>query len=339
MTVQPATAAAVTPARPQSIDIRVRDGLRLRVGFYPAPGSRLQPVVCLPGLTRNGRDFTDLARALSAPGPLARPVYTIDMRGRGLSEWDPNWKNYTVPHEALDVIDVLNALGLSHVALVGTSRGGLISMVLSAIQPSAIGLVVLNDIGPVIEQDGLIRIAGYVGRTPLPRSWTEATSVLRDICKRDFPGIGMDVWGEVARQWWNDKNGAPALGYDPELKNAVSILDGPMPALWAQFDALGRLPVLVIRGERSDLLSEATVAEMVRRHPHCSAFVVPDQGHAPLLKDTPSIERIAAFIAARDDGQHGSKIAHTSQAAATASGAAAAGGIKKVSGGLAARLS
>lgn len=231
----------------QELSLRVRDGLRLYARRYPAPGSRRTPVLCLAGLTRNSRDFHDLACFLSQ-GAQARPVYTLDYRGRGKSEWDRSWKNYAVPVEALDVIDFLTFAELKEVAVIGTSRGGLVTMVMAAIQPSTVSAVVLNDIGPVIERDGLMRIASYVGRMPLPRDWAEAAEITRDVNNRSFPGIEMDVWEEVARQWYNEKRGKPAPGYDPQLKNSLSVLDGPVPELWAQFEALLKVPVQVLRG-------------------------------------------------------------------------------------------
>jgi len=280
--------------------LRVRDGLRLHTRVYRAPGSRLRPVVCLPGLTRNCRDFHDLAGYLSADGPYARDVYAIDYRGRGQSDWDPDWKNYTVPIEALDVIDIMTAAGLHDVAIVGTSRGGLIAAVIAAMQPASIGLVILNDIGPVIETDGLMRIAGYVGRVPLPRSWEEATTLIRDMNHRRFNAVPPGDWEVIARQIYNEKNGRPAVSYDPKLKNTVSILDGPMPALWQQFEALQDVPLLVLRGENSDILSRATVQEMHRRHPAMIDLEIPGEGHAPLLRDAASQQSIASFIRAHD---------------------------------------
>lgn len=279
----------------RELSLRVRDGLRLYARHYPAPGSDRKPVLCLAGLTRNSRDFHDLATHLSQ-GPRARPVYTLDYRGRGKSDWDRNWKNYAVPVEALDVLDFLTFAELKEVAVIGTSRGGLVSMLMAAAQPSAISLVVLIDIGPVIERDGLMRIASYVGRVPLPRDWTEATNIARDVNKRSFPDIEERVWEEVARQWFNEKRGKPAPGYDPMLKNALSVLDGPVPELWPQFEALTRVPVLVVRGENSDILSAETVARMAERHATLEQFTVPSQGHAPLLKDRATQEAIAMFI-------------------------------------------
>lgn len=295
-------------AEPRFDDLffRVRDGLRLHARVYRAPGSRLRPVVCLPGLTRNCRDFHDLACYLSTDGPSPRDVYTIDYRGRGHSEWDPDWKNYTVPVEALDVIDIITAAGLHDVAIVGTSRGGLLAAVVAAIQPACVGRVILNDIGPVIETDGLMRIAGYVGRVPLPRSWDEATTLVRDMNHRGFKRIPASDWEAIARQIYNEKNGRPAVSYDPKLKNTVSILDGPMPALWDQFEALQNVPILILRGENSDILSRATVKEMHRRHPAVMDLEIPGEGHAPLLRDAASQQSIAAFIRAHDPPASGS---------------------------------
>lgn len=295
-------------AQPSFNDLffRVRDGLRLHARVYRAPGSRLRPVVCLPGLTRNCRDFHDLACYLSTDDPSPRDVYTIDYRGRGQSEWDPDWKNYTVPVEAFDVIDILTAVGLSDVAIVGTSRGGLISAVVAAAQPACVGPVILNDIGPVIETDGLMRIAGYVGRVPLPRSWDEAATLVRDMNHQGFKAVPARDWDVIARQIYNEKNGRPAVSYDPKLKNTISILDGPMPALWEQFEALQNMPLLILRGENSDILSRATVQEMHRRHPAVTDLEIPGEGHAPLLRDAASQQGIAAFIRAHDTPAAGS---------------------------------
>ncbi len=257
----------------------------------------MAPVLCLPGLTRNGRDFVALATALSEPRQAtARPVYTLDLRGRGASDWDADPKKYSVPVEAQDVLDVMAALGLDRPAIVGTSRGGLIAMVLAALQPTALGPVVLNDIGPVIERDGLVRIASYVGQAPLPATWPEAAAMVQEIDQRQFPAVPADGWEAIARQRFNDVDGRPAPGYDPRIGDSISVLDGPLPELWPQFEALKHVPVLVIRGVESDLLSAATVAEMTRRHPRLSAISVADEGHAPLLQDASTISAIRRFL-------------------------------------------
>jgi pimeloyl-ACP methyl ester carboxylesterase len=290
---------------PQNIYFTARDGLRLHAYHYPARGvarSQARPVLCLPGLTRNGRDFHDLALALSSDARNPRDVYAFDYRGRGLSAFDPDWRNYAVPIEMLDVLDLITVAGLESVAVIGTSRGGLISMLMAAARPAVMGALVLNDIGPVVERTGLARISAYVGRVPIPNSWADATKLVRDLNKRAFPKVSDQEWEEIARQWYNEAKGRPAPGYDQKLSNALSVLDGPMPTLWPQFEALRRIPLLVLRGENSDLLSVATVEEMRRRHANFSALTVPNQGHAPLLKDQPTIDAIRNFFDAADYG-------------------------------------
>ncbi len=282
----------------ETLRVRVRDGVALHVASYRARSpSRARAVLCLPGLTRNGRDFHDLALAMAAAG---RTVHTLDARGRGHSDWDKDWRNYTIPYEAQDVLDVLMALSLDAPAIVGTSRGGLVAMVMAALQPGAFGPVVLNDIGPVIETKGLTRIAGYIGRTGTPPTWEEAATFVAAANRKAFPAVPDNQWAAVARQWFNDKDGRPAEGYDPALARTMSVKDGTPPALWAQYLAFGARPVLVIRGERSDILSDATLDEMKRRLPQCQTLTVPGEGHAPLLSDAPTIAAIVDFLAAAD---------------------------------------
>jgi pimeloyl-ACP methyl ester carboxylesterase len=279
-----------------------RDGLRLYARHYPAPGSAHRPVVCLAGLTRNCRDYHDLASALAAAGETARDVYTLDYRGRGRSQYDPDWKNYSILIELNDVLDFMTMKGLDRAAIIGTSRGGLITMLMGVLRPNALGAVVLNDIGPVIEREGLARIIAYVGRIPLPADWKEATELVTEMNRRQFTTVSAEQWAEFARQLFNDDNGLPAPAYDPALAKAISVMDGPTPELWPQFTALAHVPLLAIRGENSDILSEATFAEMRARHPRLTAFTARGQGHAPLLKDVASINAIGEFLA-RTDGE------------------------------------
>src|SRR5262249_54680303 len=157
-----------------------------------------------------------------------------------------NWRNYTVLVETQDVIDLSIIAGLHGATLIGTSRGGLIAMVLAALQPTIIGAVVLNDIGPVIEREGLARIAGYVGRTPLPASWQEAADVIAAMSRRHFPDVPPAHWLEVARAWYNDKDGQPAPGYDAAIARAASLAKTRLPELWPQFAGLSHLPTLAL---------------------------------------------------------------------------------------------
>lgn len=285
----------------EEIRFTTRDGLRLYARHYRAHidcGHR--PVLCLAGLTRNSRDFHVMAMAFANHTQAPRDIYTLDTRGRGQSENDKDWRNYTVPVEMRDVLDFMTRCELTNVAVLGTSRGGLIAMVMAAAQPSAIGAVVLNDIGPVIQTDGLLRIAGYVGRTPHPTSWEHAGQIASELNQRQFPNISAQAWREIAHQWFNEKNGRPAPAYDPKLGRSLSVLDGPIPQLWPQFAALRRVPAMVIRGANSDLLSAETVALMAQRHPDLVTHVVPGEGHAPLLHDAPTLEAIDAFLIRSD---------------------------------------
>lgn len=290
-----------------------RDGLRLHGRHYPAmfrDGTERRPLLCLAGLTRNGRDFHVFAENIARRADAPRDVYTFDYRGRGFSESDPEWQNYTVPLEMLDVLDFMTVTGLSQPAIIGTSRGGLIAMVMAAAQPRSVGPVVLNDIGPIIEQKGLGRISAYVGRIPLPGSWKEAGALTHDMGRRAFPGVSAEEWVEIAKQLFNEHKGRPAPGYDAALSNALSVLDGPIPKLWPQFEALKRVPVLVLRGENSDILSAATVEEMGRRHPALSSFVVRGQGHAPLLRDAETIDVVARFLVATEASERQPRLAY-----------------------------
>jgi len=154
----------------------------------------------------------------------------------------------------------------------------------------------------VIEREGLARIVAYVGRVPLPADWKEATDLVTEMNRRQFTAVSPQQWEEFARAVFNDDNGLPAPGYDPGLTQAISMMDGPMPELWPQFTALGHVPLLAIRGENSDILSDKTFAEMRTRHPRMTAVTVRGQGHTPLLMDGPTIGAIADFLA-RSDGE------------------------------------
>lgn len=285
----------------EEIRFTTRDGLRLYARRYRAhTDCGRRPVVCLAGLTRNSRDFHVLATALAGAAQAPRDVYTLDTRGRGQSDHDKDWRNYSVPTEMLDALDFMTCCELSNVGLIGTSRGGLIAMVMAAVQPSEIGAVILNDIGPVIETDGLLRIAGYVGRTPAPTSWEHAGKIAQELNQRQFPNVTADQWREISRQWFNEKNGRPVPSYDPRIGRSLSVIDGPMPALWPQFGALRGVPAMVLRGANTDLISEKTLALMAERHPALITHVVPDEGHAPLLRDAPTLAAIDAFLSSAD---------------------------------------
>jgi len=285
-------------------DIRftANNGLTLYARHYGQPNPGARPVICLPGLTRNSADFHDLASFLADHPTCPREVYCPDYRGRGQSDYDPQWRNYSPLIELLDLLDLMTIKGLEHAAFIGTSRGGIISMLVAALRPNAIGALVLNDIGPEIETAGLARIMGYAGKVPLPSNWEEATELVRSMNKRFFPNLTDQEWAEMARQLFAEKNGRPAPAYDAKLADALSEIDisQKIPTMWTQFEALKRFPVLVLRGEHSDILSASTVSRMEASHPRLASITVHAQGHAPLLKDRFTIGIIADFLRETD---------------------------------------
>ncbi len=291
-----------TPGLWRDITIAGRDGITLYGRHYPAPGSTRRPVLCLAGLTRNSRDFHMLAAALSKCGDKARDIFTFDCRGRGQSEYASSWKDYIVPVEMLDVQDFMASQHLHGASIIGTSHGGLIAMALAAIQPSSIGAVVLNDIGPVLEKAGMMRITHYVGKTPVPGTWDAAAAQLKHTAGQMFPTLHEAEWTAIARQWFNDEDGHPALGHDPAIARTFVFDPNAIPQLWPQFLALSHVPCFVVRGALSDILSAKTVQQMCRRHPRCSALEVPAEGHAPLLRDQLTIGAIIDFLHRADDG-------------------------------------
>src|SRR5262249_18175841 len=216
-----------------------------------------------------------------------RRVLALDYRGRGLSDYDRNPKNYAIPVELDDVIGVLAACGAAPAIIVGTSRGGLIAMVLAVKQPSAVAGVVLNDIGPVIDAQGLTRIKSYVGKLPEPHSFQEGADILRRISEGQFPKLDAADWLTAAKRGWREHQGRLVPTYDPALAHSLGAIkeNQPVPTMWPQFEALAQMPVMVIRGANSDILSAQTVEAMKARHPEMDVLVVPDQGHAPLLAE------------------------------------------------------
>jgi pimeloyl-ACP methyl ester carboxylesterase len=277
--------------------VTATDGLSLYARDYGSPLHDALPVVCLPGLTRNSADFHDLAMALSADPDRPRRVLALDYRGRGRSGRDRDWRNYSVPVELQDVLAVLTVAGVSEAVFVGTSRGGLIAMALSAIRPAAIRGVVLNDIGPVIDGTGLVRIRGYVGKLPQPRTYAEGGAVLRKLSDADFPRFTAADWEAMARATWTEVGGRLVPAYDPALMKTLEAIDieTRLPEQWPLFEGLKGVPVLALRGANSDILSAATLKAMAERHPGCRTVTVPDQGHAPMLTGD-LVERIRAFV-------------------------------------------
>jgi pimeloyl-ACP methyl ester carboxylesterase len=279
--------------------ISAADGLSLHVRCYePAAASSRMPVLCLPGLTRNEADFTPLATYLATDRTCPRRVFALDSRGRGRSAYDPDWRNYNPAVELADVLAAMAALGIHRAAFVGTSRGGILTMLLAAVRPELIAGAVLNDIGPVIEPAGLERIKRYAGKIPQPRDFAEGASLLRDLFGAQFPRLDQAGWLAWAHRSWRQDKGELIGRYDQALANTLDGVtpDQPLPDLWAQFDALPPVPLMVVRGGLSDILSAGTVEAMRARRPDIEVLEVPDQGHAPLLAEPEIMLRLSEFL-------------------------------------------
>lgn len=261
------------------------------------------PVVCLPGLARTEADFEPLALHLASNTSHPRCAFALDYRGRGQSGYDSDWRNYNLAVELADVVTVLSALRIQRAVFVGTSRGGLLTMLLAATQPACIGGAILNDIGPVLEPKGLLRIKSYIGRMPAPKDFAEGANVLRSLFGAQFPALSDEDWLSWSKRSWVQTPDGMIARYDTSLGNTLSDFDPdqPIPDLWAQFDALAATPVMVIRGALSDLLSAETVETMRQHKPDIEIIEVPDQGHAPLLSEARLLIQIGDFCRRCDD--------------------------------------
>jgi pimeloyl-ACP methyl ester carboxylesterase len=295
-TVTPATTGPETPGR--DVVYSSADGLALFARDYGDRLSPWLPVVCLPGLTRTSRDFHALALHLSTHRHRPRRVVAFDYRGRGRSAWDRKQTGYNPATETADIFDGMAALGVPRAVIVGTSRGGIIGMLMGMARPATVAGLVLNDIGPAVEARGLARLKAYVGRTPVPDDWTDAARIQRRLHGGQFTAWNDADWDYFARLTYGEVEGRPVADYDPALAGTLAGVefDQPIPALWDEFRALKDIPVLAIRGANSDLLSAATLAAMAAAHPAVESVTVAEEGHAPLLRNGALLARISAFI-------------------------------------------
>lgn len=273
--------------------ITSQDNLSLYVRDYGDPLAARAPVLCLTGLTRNSKDFHDLALQLAE----TRRVICPDYRGRGRSDHDPDWRNYLPPTYLGDIRQCLVALNIHRVVVVGTSLGGLLAMGMGALMPSALAGVVLNDIGPHIEPTGLGTIIEYI-RVDRPQPDMDAAE---ETLKRLMPGLSRrdpDIWRKVAENTFLPaEDGLLHFDWDPSIVKPM--LENPgIPDLWPYFGTLRHVPLLAIRGGISDLLSDACLERMIQEKPEMSHITVPDTGHAPTLSE-PEVEGpLDEFLAA-----------------------------------------
>jgi pimeloyl-ACP methyl ester carboxylesterase len=278
--------------------VSAADGTQLYVRDYAANRSGLVPVVCLPGLTRNAKDFETIAPALAQ----TRRVLAFDFRGRGRSgRADP--ATYRPDQEVADTLLALDTLGIERFAIIGTSRGGIAAMVMAARALPRMAGVVFNDIGPRIDKAGLLRIRTYLGTDPQFADWVEAVTALKS-SNPGFETLSETEWLAFARRVYREVNGVPRADYDPGLAqnfpNVADIEAGKMPELWALLDMMANVPSLVLRGEHSDLLSADIVAGMHQHHRRLQSVTVRERGHVPFLDEPESLAAIAQWLAVVD---------------------------------------
>jgi pimeloyl-ACP methyl ester carboxylesterase len=280
------------------------DGLPLFARDHaPADGPAKAAVVCIHGLTRNSKDFEVLAPHIASRG---RRVLSLDVRGRGRSARDPNPLNYNPMVYAGDVIALLEQAGISRAIFVGTSMGGLITLTLAALRPDMIAGAVLNDIGPEVGAAGIARIAGYVGGGAPVKNWAEAGAYAKAINGEALPDLTDTQWEVFARRIFRDDAGVFSLDYDPAISqvfktaapSTAPVEPTPAPDLWPLFAGLaaGR-PILLVRGETSDILEPGTAGAMAATAPHMARVDIPGVGHAPTLEEPQAIAAIDAFLA------------------------------------------
>lgn len=272
------------------------DGLTLHYRDYPAPaGTTALPVLCLHGLTRNARDFAALAEHLSA----TRRVIVPEMRGRGLSDYAPNSDSYTPITYVADVEKLLAEQGITRLCVVGTSMGGLMTMLMAQGAPGRMAAVVMNDIGPEVDAAGLARISGYVGQGRSYPTWIHAARSLAEVHGAAFPDYDLDMWLDMAKRTMVvTQNGRISYDYDMAIAEPFAKPGNAAPPnLWLAFEALRGVPMLLVRGELSDLLSPGTVRQMETRNPAMTVITVPRVGHAPTLDEPEVVAAIDALLA------------------------------------------
>lgn len=268
------------------------DGLSLFCRDYGAAAAK-NTVVCLPGLTRNSRDFAPLARRLAKHCR----VLTPDLRGRGFSDRDRNVANYQPTIYFGDVLRLLDTATQAPVAVIGTSLGGLLAMALAAAVPARITGIVLNDIGPAVDPEGLARICEYVGLGAAPMTWRAAVTQAKKNYGAALPGLGEAAWLDYAKASYREnERGEVVADYDPAIGELVRAARSTVADAWPVWTALAPKPVLSIRGAGSDILSRATVERMRREKPDLETLEVPLRGHAPLLDEPGVPERIESFL-------------------------------------------
>jgi pimeloyl-ACP methyl ester carboxylesterase len=270
------------------------DGLKLYTRVYPGPDSLAPTVLCLHGLTRNSRDFEDLAPHLQ----MHFRVIVPDVRGRGLSARDPNPQNYQPAIYLQDILTLIDTVAAQRVAVIGTSMGGLLAMMMAVRSGDRVSGLVLNDIGPEVDPNGLERIKGYAGRLPGPKNWDEAIAQTQIMFGTAWPNLSTERWSALTRRGYReDGKGGLNVDADPMIGEMLRAAPAASANLWPFWKALRAVPMLAIRGAQSDILSAATFAKMKLENPDLEQLEVAQRGHAPLLDEPECLAAIDAFLA------------------------------------------
>ncbi len=289
----------------RSVFFQTSDGLKLFARDYSSANGSLTPVLCLPGLTRNSKDFELIAPWLAKD----RRVITLDFRGRGQSQYTEDSATYRPDVELSDIIGLLNFQKITRVAVIGTSRGGIVGMMMAALHRDRLAGLLLNDIGPELETAGLLRIRTYLGVQTRFESWDTAIEGLK-LNNPGFQSLAADEWRAFAQRVYKPVNGVPCSDYDMALADTfpaiADIRAGRVASLWDLFGSTVGLPVSVVRGEHSDLLSTATVTAMKDLSAGLDVTIVSNRGHAPFLDETEAKGAIVRWLE-RVDGHEKDK--------------------------------
>jgi pimeloyl-ACP methyl ester carboxylesterase len=287
--------ARVTAERYADRHFTVRDGLRLHYRDYPGASDK-PPLLCLPGLTRNARDFAEFAERYSS----RFRVIALDFRGRAASDYDPVPARYNPMTYAADAIELLDQLAIGQAIFVGTSLGGLVTMVIAATAPQRIAAAIINDVGPDVDPAGIDRILTYVGKDVRFSDWDQAAHVISGNYGASFDRYTHEDWVKMAQRNCREEDGEICFDYDMAIAEPFRT-SGPAPQadLWPLFAALADKPLLVVRGEKSDLLTAETAQKMQAVAPGMKVAVVPGVGHAPELSELEAVAAIDEFLLAR----------------------------------------
>lgn len=270
------------------------DGLTLYARDYNSVPPNAPTIVCIPGLTRNSRDFAEIAEHMA--GQLR--VLCVELRGRGKSNYDPTFENYNPGTYVKDIVALLDQLKIEQVILLGTSLGGIVSMLISTLSPERVQAVIMNDIGPVVDQTGLARIQSYVGKSPPVTSWADAVAQIKQTGVDAFPNYDDDQWLALAHKLFlEDETSTPVLDYDPNISKPFGAANEGPSDMWALFEAVQQKPLLLIRGALSDILARDIFDEMLTRHTNAQSVELANIGHAPMLDEPDAISAIDGFLA------------------------------------------